>query len=142
MQINNLTNFNQKSSGVTLPTNLERLNKSQTPSLIGSTSTQTATQYDVHDMSPNELKDLIRDLRESGQISEIDSMMFTMDRLDIERFGGVGGDTKMDMMDYFERLVDGMKSNPDSVGIEYEERSLGLLKALEAKNSANIPSSV
>lgn len=45
----------------------------------------------------------------------------------------------MDMVDYFERLVDRMKSIPESVGIEYQECSLNILKALEARNNANIP---
>lgn len=139
MQINNLSKLVQYTSNFKQTNNSEKLNINES---FEPTTKPVGKQFDVRNISPNEFKDLIRDLRESGQISELDSMALTADRLDMERFGGAGSDTKMDMVDYFERLVDGMKSIPGSVGIEYQERSLNILKALDARSNANIPESV
>ncbi|WP_173238608.1 hypothetical protein [Legionella antarctica] len=141
MQINNLLNPEQNISN--LSNKSEKLSKNQpsaTP--IETTAKQTINQYDVHHMTPNELEELITELRESGQISEKESMMLTIDRFSILSSGGVSKDTKIDMTAFFEEQIDIMKTNPGTKGVEYLERSLDILRAVEARHGSDIPRSV
>lgn len=99
-------------------------------------------KYDVHNMSTDDLKNLIHDLRETGQISEEDSLMLSLDRIELEIFGTQSKDTKIDMINFFEQQVEVMNSTPGTKGVEFMERALNLFKMMEAKQGSDIPNKV
>lgn len=138
MQINNKPTF-QFLNSLTSSTNTDKSKSIQTH-ITSSNSKQASNNYNVRNMTPTEFQGMINDLRQTGQISEKDSMMLTLDRLDMERFHGK--DTKLNMIDFYEGQVQFMKSPPGSTGIEIMERSLEILKGVEAKNNTVIPNSV
>lgn len=141
MQINSFSSPNQTASSIS-DTNINKLKTNQPAVILESKTQQQFRQYDVHNMSTRELENLTTELRESGQISETDSMMLAVDRLHLEAFGGISKDTKIDMVDFFQKQIDFKNSTPGSKGVEYQERSLSILKTVEAKNGSNIPLSV
>lgn len=142
MQINNVSMFGQDVSNPKLTNGSDKLNKEPLLEVNKSATKPMLNSYDVHHISPNEFKELITELRDSGQISVDDSLMLTVERYDLEHFGGISKDTQIDMVAYFEEQIDVMKSTPGTKGVEYQEWTLNLLKAIDAKNGANIPKSV
>lgn len=142
MNINSISS--QPLSNMTISHNTEAVNNKITNTYYNESPTpknQNKT-YDVHNMSTNDLKNLINDLRESNQISEEDSLMLSLDKIELDIFGTPSKDTQIDMVNFFEEQIEVMNSTPESRGVEFMERALNLFKMIEAKQGANIPTKV
>lgn len=100
------------------------------------------SNYDVSNMSLDELLDMVVDKFHNGELSEEDTLNFSCQIGTYQLFGGVPEGTKMDMVDYFQQQIDRMNNTPGSKGVEYVERSLDILKGLKARSEAQIPTSV
>lgn len=102
---------------------------------------QTTSNYDVHNMSPNDLRSLANELRESGQISERDRIMLVIEADVMTDFGGVSKDTKIDMVDRFNKRLayEKAESEPSAQNIISLERSLDILHGVESRTGVNFP---
>lgn len=138
MQINKLT-APYTSKNELIQTNLTE--KSNNTSKDQITNTMNS-KYDMTKLSSNELGMMVKELQETGVISDKEAIMLNMERMNLEQFGGVSADTKIDMIAYFKEIIDAMKSTPGSKGVEIVERSLDILQAVQAKSKAEIPAFV
>lgn len=135
MQINTLSATYAQNNALNRIQATEKNNDIRT---IKESSTKNTT-YDVTNMSPNELGSLIQELQEKGVISDKEAMMFAIERIGMEQFGGVSPDTKIDMLAYFKETINTMRNTPGSKGIEIEERSLDILQAIQTRSGTEIP---
>lgn len=138
MQINNNPAY-QFLNSLTSSTNAETL-KTSNVNETNSNQKHASNNYNVRNMTPTEFQSMINDLRESGQISEKDAMSLTINRHGLEMFERK--DTKMDLINFYENQIEVTKSTPGTKGVEQLERSLQILKGIEAKNNSNIPNSI
>lgn len=111
---------------------------------IKATSNQEkpAPLYDLHHMSIHELSDMIEAMYADGSMSADDTMKLSTEAFILERFSGYSADEKLDILNVVQEKIDMMKTQPQSTGIEYTESILNLLKGIDARLNAKIPSCV
>lgn len=104
-------------------------------------SKQIISNYDVHNMSPDDLRKMANELHESGQISERDRILLVIEADVMTDFGGVSKDTKIDMVDRFNKRLAYEKSEPEpsAQNIMSLERSLDILRGIESRRGVNFP---
>lgn len=107
-----------------------------------STSLKIGNEYDVTNMSLDGLSNMVMGMYESGEMSRDDLMQFSMQRHTMELLNYVPKDTKVNMISTFQNFVDMMHDRPESVGVEYLEHSLDILRGIDARSKASIPQSV
>lgn len=115
---------------------------SNPPTSSNQTSQSVTSQYDVHNMSLEDLKGMIMGLYESGQISEKDMIKLSSQRLSLEQTGGLPKDEKIDMVALFQQQSEKIKSSSLSHESGDYQRSLDILKGIGARSGTNIPQSV
>lgn len=126
---------------VVSPKSTEQASQSQaTASLAPVKKTGISSQYDVRNMSPDELVNMIQEMHNAGLLSDRDKM--TLERTSQEGLSGVSKDAKMDMLSFFERQVGQMKAMPAARGIDNWEHSLEILQGVQARAGANLPATV
>jgi len=105
---------------------------------------QSATYYDVHNMSPDELGKLAQELHESGQISLRDRMMIDLEVYIMTDLGRGSKDTKIDMINRFDKMLSYEKTQPEpnAQNIISLERTLDILHAVESRSNITFPISV
>jgi hypothetical protein len=139
MQINSINSFVQ---------NVPELNTKQNSVPSEAVSLASSIQksnpdstFDIHNMSLDEFKSMIKTWHENGTVSSKDAMELSSQAMTLELFGGYSKESKIDMIDTFQNHI-GMMKTQHSQGVEYAENALELLKGIDARSKAKIPAYV
>ena len=108
-------------------------------SLLADNSSSVGKQYNVKNMSLDDLKQMASNLLEAGKISakEKDDI-FSQSSL-LQQKTGVASDTKLDLLQLFQQQIDALKTQPGSKDAQSFESSLELLNGVQASSTASIP---
>jgi hypothetical protein len=120
-------------------------------SLVNSTSKITSVKgaYDIHNISPNEMKDLVFNMYQKGEISLKDTLAFTPldtkplsdqlgQKVQLTHYNRVwdNPNRKRDMLAEFKSILQKqIKDNSDEKNIEITKGAIALLERLESKSS-------
>jgi hypothetical protein len=134
MQINSINSFLQ---GLSFPNLINNVASSISPSAASTTSLDKT--FDIHNMSLDELKEMIHYYHDQGALSDDEAVRLSEERFDLEHLNGYPTDKKMDVAALFQTDIDNIKAQPDSKGVEYLENALEALKRVDARSKAQIP---
>ena len=98
--------------------------------------------YDVNNMSFDDLQALTMNLFHDGKLSDKDTQNFLSQINSMQQSSGVAKDTKVDMIQLFQQQIqksNAQASNKDTASLQ---QSLDLLNAIKARSGASIPQRV
>lgn len=100
-------------------------------------------KFNLHNMSPDELSDLVAELYESGQITPKEQGVFGFEIFVMKNYAGLSGDTKIDMFGYFSNALEHRKADSESPeSIKSLERTIEILRGVDARAGVNFPISI
>ena len=101
-----------------------------------------ADSLNVNNMSFNDLNAMSLNLMQDGRLSDGDGQNFLKQINSIQQTSGIAKDAKIDMVQLYQQQVQNAGSTVDNKDLVALERSLDLLKGIQARSSATIPRSV
>jgi hypothetical protein len=98
--------------------------------------------YDVKNMSFNDLQALTMKLSHDGKLSDKDTQNFLNQISSLQQASGVSKDTKVDMIQLFQNQIQNINKQATNNDSSAFQHSLDLLNGINARSGANIPQSV
>ena len=103
---------------------------------------QPNPNYNVKNMSFDDLQALTMNLFQYGKISEKDSQKLIAQITSLQQSSGVSKDTKVDMLQLFQSQIQNANKQGNSMDTASFQHSLDLLNGMNARSGANIPQRV
>lgn len=105
------------------------------------TATLTSN-YNVNNMSLDDLKNMTALLVRQGKLSENDANNFLTQTASLVQSAGISKDKKIDMVKLYEQQVQNFNSESKPKDLASFQQSLDILNGMKALSGANIPASV
>lgn len=95
--------------------------------------------YNVNNMSFNDLSAMTLTLMQQGSLSEDDGQNFLKQINSMQQTTGIAKDQKIDMIQMYQQQIQGLDSNAGAKDLVSFQRSLDFLSGIKARAGANIP---
>lgn len=105
------------------------------------TQLTTPDNYNVNNMSFDELKAMTLALMQNNKLSEDEGQQFLAQMTSVQQTSGVASTTKIDMVQLYQQQLQNLKAD-DNKNSSSLQRSLELLNGLKARSGVIIPQAV
>lgn len=101
-----------------------------------------SNNFNVNNMSLNDLTKMSQELMQQGELSEKDAHSFLSQIASIQQLSGISKDNKVDMVHLFEQQIQNLNSTSNTKAAASFQHSLDILNGVKARSGASIPQSV
>lgn len=95
--------------------------------------------YDVNNMSLNDLKIMTKDLVQQGKLSEKDANSFLAQSSAIQQSSGIAIDSKVNMVDLYQQHIQHLDKDSKNNEVAAYQHSLDILNGVKALSGSKIP---